>query len=120
MRPATLTLIVAGMALAVGSGMVASFMLPVRSTIIPSPGGYVTTFEQNCWGQTLAMSVYREFPAVMTNALYETWESGPFRNAMREDRWMMKSKRKGDLVWTEKIVWYLHGSEVSEDEWERR
>ena len=119
MRPAAVTLIVVGMALAVSSGAVASFKLPVRSTRISSAGGLVVTFDQNLWGQALAMSVYHHFPEVFTNVLWETEESGPFRDGMREGRWMIKSKKMSDLVWTEKRVWYLRDSKVSEDEWDR-
>jgi hypothetical protein len=122
MRPATLALTAAGLTLALGSLLAASLMLPLRTTTGRGPGGYYTIINENLWGQSLTWTNWHEYldETVDPPVMLEFWESGPYREEQREGRWTLKSKHAGDPSWSERIVWYLHGREVSEDEWDRR
>ncbi len=122
MRPATVVLIATGTALTLAALLVASLTLPLRTDTVRGAGGYYSIIDQDLWGQTLMVTTIHEYHDETVNppVSMEFWESGPYRDHNREGRWILKSKNTGDPTWSERIVWYLHGREVSEDEWDGR
>lgn len=122
MRPVTVTLIAVGSALLLGTLLTVSFVKPMRSEIVPGPPDTQSRVYRNIWGQSLVMTTLREYEDQTTTppTPMDSIESGPFRNDAREGRWNLQTKRTSDLIWNVKTTWYLHGIEVSEEEWDKR
>ena len=122
MRPVTLALIAVGSALVLGTLLTVSIAMPMRSERVRGPPGSHSHVIQNIWGQSLLMSTFREYEDKTTTppTPMDFYEMGPYRNGAREGRWDLKVKRTADPTWSVKTIWFLHGQEVSEDEWEKR
>lgn len=121
MKPAALSLIAAGTAMGFGCAFAVSLTMPFETESVRGPGGNYSLIHRNIWGRSLSVESHFHFEDESTSppTPMERWESGPYLDETREGRWVVKNKRQSDPTWTEATVWYLHGTEVSQAEYEK-
>ncbi len=129
MKPATVALVVAGVALLAG-GLWAAAVLPIRSQVNDVNGEgrkFRNTISLNLWGRALHEVIHIEYlneaaKPVGENVGHISDEfiaGGPLDSTgSRHGLWTFR--RRDGTTWAVSVAWHLHGIEVSGEEWERQ
>lgn len=115
MKPKAFVLIITGVALgliATGAALWASFTLPYYGNVHHVNSAGFTFIRFNFWDQPLSAETVPDGDDVVIDA-------GPFPRFKRNGHWTRTRIVKGVSV-EQTDIWYIHGREVTREEWESR